>query len=163
MFADTTKERNSTTNFLHPSYYTPPKSLGQFKSYKLTNAVMASKRPATSKAKKQGEFLDKWVRYETLLHEVRQHDTVETLKKQMFRFALFFPLVMANVLVNSAISSEYDISNALTETIVNQPFLRPAIGTVPAGVSSGYMNFDQISSHSEFWAVSRILLPFPSL
>ena len=80
----------------------------------------------------------------------------------MFRFALFFPLVMANVLVNSAISSEYDISNALTETIVNQPFLRPAIGTVPAGVSSGYMNFDQISSHSEFWAVSRILLPCPS-
>ena len=111
-----------------------------------------SRRPATSKAKKQGEFLDKWVKYDGLLHQVHQHNTVQTLKKQMFRFGLFFPLVMANVLINTQINFEYDISNSLTETLVDQHFLRP--GKLVDGQAKGFMKFDDISSHSDFWAVS---------
>jgi hypothetical protein len=114
---------------------------------------MASKRqPATSKAKRQGEFLDKWVRYDDLIHQVHSYDTLQTLKKQMFRFAFLFPLVIANVLINSQISSEYDIGNALTETLVNQNFLRP--GPQVDGQAKGFMEFNDISSFPDYWAVS---------
>ena len=75
----------------------------------------------------------------------------------MFRFGLFFPLVMANVLISSQIAAEFDISNALTETLINEDFIRPVAANAPDS-SAGYMKFDDIASKDHFWAVSTLVV-----
>lgn len=120
-------------------------------------STMASKRKGNSSQKKQGEFAGKWIRYNDLLQEVQNDDTVKTLRKQMFRFGLFFPLVMANVLISSQIAAEFDISNALTETLINEDFIRPVAANAPDS-SAGYMKFDDIASKDHFWAVSTLVV-----
>ena len=119
---------------------------------------MASKRAPGNALLKQGEFAGKWIKYDDLLQEVRNDDTVKTLRKQMFRFGLFFPLVMANVLISSQTAAEFDISNALTLTLVNTEFVRPVHKTSTVQDvqlhSAGFMKFDKIASKADFWAVS---------
>jgi hypothetical protein len=119
---------------------------------------MSSKNSPAISIKKQGEFAGKWVRYNDLLREVHNDDTVKTLRKQMFRFGLFFPLVMANVLLSNQISAEYDISNALTEKLLNQDFIRPLdYDDFISGKTAGYMKFDDIHKQDQFWEVSSHL------
>ena len=77
----------------------------------------------------------------------------------MFRFGLFFPLVMANVLISSQIAAEFDISNALTETLINEDFIRPVAANAPDS-AAGYMKFDDIASKDHFWAVSTLVVAF---